>query len=85
MRGHVLYHEFDRRWQLPVYFQLRWKEIVVDAEDALNELSIEPLTVQGVCYIEHGTHMHSPFVRHIYVCVDTNDSALEGDFDVLES
>ncbi|KAF5354659.1 hypothetical protein D9756_005330 [Leucocoprinus leucothites] len=38
MREHELYHEFDRRWQLPVYFQLRWKEIVVDLEETFEEI-----------------------------------------------
>ncbi|KAF9450434.1 COG complex component [Macrolepiota fuliginosa MF-IS2] len=46
MRGHELYREFERRWQLPVYFQLRWKEIVVDVEEAFNELRIEPTIVK---------------------------------------
>lgn len=27
---------FGKRWQLPIYFQLRWKEIVVPLEDALS-------------------------------------------------
>ncbi|KXN92456.1 Conserved oligomeric Golgi complex subunit 2 [Leucoagaricus sp. SymC.cos] len=44
MRGHNLYQEFVRRWQLPVYFQLRWKEIVLDVEEAFNETRIEPST-----------------------------------------
>ncbi|KAJ3575095.1 hypothetical protein NP233_g1321 [Leucocoprinus birnbaumii] len=42
MRKHELYRDFDRRWQLPVYFQLRWKEIVVDLEEAFHEVRIEP-------------------------------------------
>ncbi|OCF42245.1 hypothetical protein I317_03980 [Kwoniella heveanensis CBS 569] len=28
MRSSASYESFERRWQLPVYFQLRWKEIV---------------------------------------------------------
>lgn len=28
MRASPEYEAFERRWQLPVYFQLRWKEIV---------------------------------------------------------
>ncbi|OCH93776.1 COG complex component [Obba rivulosa] len=35
MRGHLVYIAFERRWQLPVYFQLRWKEIVSPLEDKL--------------------------------------------------
>lgn len=30
------YSAFERRWQLPVYFQLRWKEIVTAFDAALN-------------------------------------------------
>jgi conserved oligomeric Golgi complex subunit 2 len=37
MREHPIYATFERRWQLPVYFQLRWKEIVGDLEMSLNE------------------------------------------------
>ena len=47
MRGRDFYHEFDRRWQLPVYFQLRWKEIVVNLEETLSEICIEPSAVKG--------------------------------------
>lgn len=53
MRNHQLYHEFERRWQLPVYFQLRWKEIIVDIEDALNELRIEPSTPRGTLVYQY--------------------------------
>jgi conserved oligomeric Golgi complex subunit 2 len=35
MRAHPVHLAFERRWQLPVYFQLRWKEIVVKLEDVL--------------------------------------------------
>ena len=35
MRAHIVFTSFERRWQLPVYFQLRWKEIVAKLEDAL--------------------------------------------------
>jgi hypothetical protein len=31
-----VYQTFGKRWQLPIYFQLRWKEIVVPLEDALS-------------------------------------------------
>jgi conserved oligomeric Golgi complex subunit 2 len=37
MREHPIYATFERRWQLPVYFQLRWKEIVGDLEISLSE------------------------------------------------
>lgn len=35
MRSTDAYLAFERRWQLPVYFQLRWKEIVKELEDGL--------------------------------------------------
>ncbi|KAF8492925.1 oligomeric golgi complex component, COG2-domain-containing protein [Gautieria morchelliformis] len=39
MRAHPVYLTFQRRWQLPVYFQLRWKDIVGKLEDALSSKS----------------------------------------------
>ncbi|KAG8931546.1 hypothetical protein FRC02_002534 [Tulasnella sp. 418] len=36
MRAHPIYISFQRRWQLPVYFQLRWREIVGRLEDILS-------------------------------------------------
>lgn len=35
MRDHQTYKTFEKRWQLPVYFQLRWKEIVTGLEEAM--------------------------------------------------
>lgn len=35
LRSNSVYDTFERRWQLPVYFQLRWKEIVGELEDSL--------------------------------------------------
>lgn len=35
MRAHPVYAMFEKRWQLPVYFQMRWKEIVGKIEEAL--------------------------------------------------
>ncbi|OXG85296.1 hypothetical protein C349_02323 [Cryptococcus neoformans var. grubii Br795] len=35
MRSSPSYTAFERRWQLPVYFQLRWKEIVSSLEPSL--------------------------------------------------
>ncbi|KAF9062113.1 COG complex component [Rhodocollybia butyracea] len=34
MRVHPVYTIFEKRWQLPVYFQMRWKEIVSKVEEA---------------------------------------------------
>ncbi|TRM69862.1 oligomeric golgi complex component, COG2-domain-containing protein [Schizophyllum amplum] len=36
MRKHPVYMSFERRWQLPVYFQLRWKEIISKLEESLS-------------------------------------------------
>ncbi|KAJ6593950.1 oligomeric golgi complex component, COG2-domain-containing protein [Mycena capillaripes] len=41
MRAHQVYSAFERRWQLPVYFQMRWKEIVGKVEDALSTPRVE--------------------------------------------
>ncbi|OBZ70879.1 Conserved oligomeric Golgi complex subunit 2 [Grifola frondosa] len=44
MRVHPVYISFERRWQLPVYFQLRWKEIVTKLEEALAVTGLERTT-----------------------------------------
>ncbi|KAI0373909.1 COG complex component [Pilatotrama ljubarskyi] len=41
MRKHIVFTAFERRWQLPVYFQLRWKEIVTRLEEALATTKLE--------------------------------------------
>ena len=41
MRAHIVFTSFERRWQLPVYFQLRWKEIVVKLEDSFVTAKLE--------------------------------------------
>ncbi|KAF8973230.1 COG complex component [Flammula alnicola] len=43
MRRHPTYLAFERRWQLPVYFQLRWKEIVGTLEEMLSAARLEPI------------------------------------------
>lgn len=62
MRSHPTYTAFERRWQLPVYFQLRWKEIVGKLEDTLN---IAPR-------ISIGT---PPYSTEVYNCSDVNTLA----------
>ena len=42
MRRDPTYTAFQGRWQLPVYFQLRWKEIVGSLEDVLSIERLEP-------------------------------------------
>jgi hypothetical protein len=48
MRLHPAYVAFERRWQLPVYFQLRWKEIASKLEDVLAAISIDSSLGKGV-------------------------------------
>lgn len=40
-RSHESYSIFEKRWQLPVYFQLRWKEIVGKLEESLARSKLE--------------------------------------------
>jgi hypothetical protein len=47
MREHPSFKAFERRWQLPVYFQLRWKEIVNAVEVALSSNQIHAGTSTG--------------------------------------
>ncbi|KAK0212634.1 COG complex component [Desarmillaria ectypa] len=47
MRAHNVYSAFERRWQLPVYFQMRWKEIVTKLEDSLSNTRVEPTSAKG--------------------------------------
>ncbi|KAH8991106.1 COG complex component [Lactarius hatsudake] len=42
MVTHPTFLSFERRWQLPVYFQLRWKDIVTRLEDTLSVSKLEP-------------------------------------------
>ncbi|KAH9986002.1 COG complex component [Russula compacta] len=42
MTVHPTFLAFERRWQLPVYFQLRWKDIVTRLEDGLSTSKLEP-------------------------------------------
>jgi conserved oligomeric Golgi complex subunit 2 len=50
MATHPTFLAFERRWQLPVYFQLRWKEIVTRLEDVLstNKLELESGPKKGL-------------------------------------
>ncbi|KAH7926725.1 COG complex component [Leucogyrophana mollusca] len=42
MRSHPVYSAFNRRWQLQVYFQLRWKDIITRLEESLAVTTITP-------------------------------------------
>lgn len=47
MRSHPVYIAFERRWQLPVYFQMRWKETVTKLEDSLSVTKLERVTTKA--------------------------------------
>lgn len=47
MRAHPIYISFEKRWQLPVYFQLRWKEIVTKLEESLVVTKLERTSSKG--------------------------------------
>ncbi|KIK99406.1 hypothetical protein PAXRUDRAFT_822754 [Paxillus rubicundulus Ve08.2h10] len=40
MRSHLVFIMFNRRWQLPIYFQLRWKDIIGKLEDCLSSAAL---------------------------------------------
>lgn len=48
LRRHSTYTAFKRRWQLPVYFQLRWKEIVGRLEEMLSGVRLDPIIPKGI-------------------------------------
>ncbi|KAI0675422.1 COG complex component [Trametes maxima] len=48
MRKHIVFAAFERRWQLPVYFQLRWKEIVTKLEESLVTTKLERNTTKAL-------------------------------------
>ena len=47
VRRHIVFAASERRWQLPVYFQLRWKEIVARLEEALATTKLERTPTKG--------------------------------------
>ena len=47
LRKHIVFTAFERRWQLPVYFQLRWKEIVSKLEESLATTKLERTPTKG--------------------------------------
>ncbi|KZV90605.1 hypothetical protein EXIGLDRAFT_720206 [Exidia glandulosa HHB12029] len=67
LRVHPSYMGYQKRWQLPVYFQLRWKDIVVKVEDAL--AAPQPTLIRD------GPNSQQPFFTHqasaVVACVAT--------------
>ncbi|TDL25958.1 COG complex component [Rickenella mellea] len=47
MRSHPVYESFHRRWQLPVYFQLRWKDIIGELEDDLEQTTLDTANISS--------------------------------------
>lgn len=47
LRTHSLYIAFENRWQLSVYFQLRWKEIVAKLDEVLGSQKLGLIPVKG--------------------------------------
>ncbi|KAG5650522.1 hypothetical protein H0H81_011940 [Sphagnurus paluster] len=43
LRAHPVYVAFEQRWQLPVYFQIRWKDIIGVLENSLAVVRIDPV------------------------------------------
>lgn len=83
---HPVYLAFERRWQLPVYFQLRWKEIVSRLEESLSTKKMEPSSNTGrhsACIILprlkiRTMHRDSAFCHGPIIC------RLECNYDKLE-
>lgn len=44
MRSHPVFTSFQQRWQLPVYFQMRWKDIVGKLEGSLSTIRVQRST-----------------------------------------
>ncbi|KAF8313136.1 hypothetical protein DL93DRAFT_2168071 [Clavulina sp. PMI_390] len=64
IRTSRVFETFERRWQLPVYFQLRWKEIVGGLEDSLIRPTAELAS-------RRGDNFFAPEARGIYLAVAT--------------
>ena len=58
MRTHPTYAAFQRRWQLPVYFQLRWKEIIGSLEETLTHPPKE-LQAEGFVSVQASAFFHA--------------------------
>ncbi|XP_069464099.1 conserved oligomeric Golgi complex subunit 2 [Ambystoma mexicanum] len=55
LRSHPNYHSFNNKWNLPVYFQIRFKEIAGGLEAALSETLKEAPAGSSFCL--HSTHV----------------------------
>jgi conserved oligomeric Golgi complex subunit 2 len=52
-REHPVSQAFEKRWQLTVYFQLRWKEIVGHLEESLSHPLVRPEPKDVGKFIDH--------------------------------
>lgn len=55
LRSHPTYHSFNNKWNLPVYFQIRFKEIAGSLEAALLDTLEEAPAESSYCL--HSTHV----------------------------
>ncbi|KAI0288526.1 oligomeric golgi complex component, COG2-domain-containing protein [Russula brevipes] len=67
MTEHPTFLAFERRWQLPVYFQLRWKEIVtkLEPESSLKKAEISPFAMSSSAAV--WSAMKTCWDRNVYV------------------
>lgn len=86
MRTHPIYISFERRWQLPVYFQLRWKETVTKLEESLVVSKLERTSIKGefvfVARFENSTC--SVLSRYATLCDGTSCGHVGGYCYLLE-
>ncbi|KAN0091182.1 COG (conserved oligomeric Golgi) complex component, COG2 domain containing protein [Tylopilus felleus] len=70
MRSHPVFISFNKRWQLPIYFQLRWKDIVGKLEDSLHITVIGPNPV----HVGHSVFL-TPQAESVWVAISSCWSA----------
>ncbi|KAF8844393.1 COG complex component [Paxillus ammoniavirescens] len=72
MRSHPVFTMFNRRWQLPIYFQLRWKDIVGKLEDCLCSAALAP---DSIIFTSVRSAFLTPQAESIWVAVGSCWSA----------
>jgi hypothetical protein len=84
-RAHESYSIFEKRWQLPVYFQLRWKEIVGKLEESLTKIKLEVSHSKGTPFVFSHHDERLDFVARLATFRHTTGfSCLDCDFCMLE-
>ena len=85
MRAHPVYTAFERRWQLPVYFQLRWKEIVTKLEEPLVVTKIERTGSKGTFTAAiDAARVLTMTISFGAICDPTSCGGVGGHLDLLE-